>query len=39
MTVAHPAGHAVIGGACLAWGIDNNLSQRLSLRDPARSPC
>ena len=23
-----------IAGACLAWGIDNNLTQRLSLRDP-----
>ena len=23
-----------IGGACLSWGIDNNLTQRLSLRDP-----
>ncbi|APD49180.1 EamA family transporter [Synechococcus sp. CS-602] len=27
-------GTLLIGGACLAWGIDNNLSQRLSLRDP-----
>jgi drug/metabolite transporter (DMT)-like permease len=27
-------GAAEIAGACLAWGIDNNLSQRLSLRDP-----
>jgi len=24
----------LIGAACLAWGIDNNLSQRLSLRNP-----
>ena len=23
-----------ISGACLSWGIDNNLTQRLSLRDP-----
>ena len=23
-----------LAGACLAWGIDNNLTQRLSLRDP-----
>ena len=23
-----------IGGACLCWGIDNNLTQRISLRDP-----
>lgn len=27
-------GMAAIAGACLAWGIDNNLTQRLSLRDP-----
>jgi drug/metabolite transporter (DMT)-like permease len=27
-------GSALIGLATLAWGIDNNLSQRLSLRDP-----
>jgi drug/metabolite transporter (DMT)-like permease len=27
-------GTLLISGACLAWGIDNNLSQRLSLRDP-----
>lgn len=27
-------GTLLIGYACLAWGIDNNLSQRLSLRDP-----
>jgi drug/metabolite transporter (DMT)-like permease len=23
-----------IAGACLSWGIDNNLTQRVSLRDP-----
>ena len=23
-----------IAGACLAWGVDNNLTQRLSVRDP-----
>src|SRR5579885_3213687 len=23
-----------VAGACLSWGIDNNLTQRLSLRDP-----
>ncbi len=28
------AGAAEVAGACLAWGVDNNLSQRLSLRDP-----
>jgi len=27
-------GGLLIGAACLAWGIDNNLSQRLSLRNP-----
>jgi drug/metabolite transporter (DMT)-like permease len=27
-------GSLLIAAACLAWGIDNNLSQRLSLRDP-----
>ena len=31
---ASAAGAAAIAGACLCWGIDNNLSQRLSLRDP-----
>ncbi len=30
----HAAGAAAIGGACLGWAIDNNLSQRLALRDP-----
>ncbi len=29
------AGALALAGACLAWGIDNNLSQRLSLRSPA----
>ena len=27
------SGVATIGGACLCWGIDNNLTQRVSLRD------
>jgi drug/metabolite transporter (DMT)-like permease len=27
-------GGLAIAGACLGWGIDNNLSQRLSLKDP-----
>ena len=31
---ASAAGAGAIAGACLCWGIDNNLSQRLSLRDP-----
>jgi drug/metabolite transporter (DMT)-like permease len=31
-----PVGVLAIAGACLAWGVDNNLSQRLSIRDPIR---
>lgn len=31
---ANAIGAALIGLATLAWGIDNNISQRLSLRDP-----
>ncbi len=31
---ANGAGTSLIALATLAWGIDNNLSQRLSLRDP-----
>lgn len=31
---ANGVGSALIALASLAWGIDNNLSQRLSLRDP-----
>ncbi len=31
-----PLGALAIAGACLAWGLDNNLSQRLSARDPVR---
>src|SRR5262249_13962158 len=27
-------GVAAVCGACLSWAIDNNLTQRLSLRDP-----
>jgi len=34
MNGATVLGTVLIGSACLAWGIDNNLSQRLSLRDP-----
>lgn len=30
----HAWGAAAIAGACLGWAIDNNLSQRLALRDP-----
>jgi threonine/homoserine efflux transporter RhtA len=29
-----PAGLIEIAAACLCWGIDNNLTQRISLRDP-----
>lgn len=28
------AGVAAIGAACVVWGVDNNLTQRLSLKDP-----
>jgi drug/metabolite transporter (DMT)-like permease len=27
-------GAAALAGACLSWAVDNNLTQRLSLRDP-----
>jgi drug/metabolite transporter (DMT)-like permease len=27
-------GALFVAGACLSWGLDNNLTQRLSLRDP-----
>jgi drug/metabolite transporter (DMT)-like permease len=29
-------GVLAIGGACLAWAVDNNVTQRLALRDPVR---
>jgi drug/metabolite transporter (DMT)-like permease len=29
-----PVGVASVAGACAAWAVDNNLSQRLSIRDP-----
>ena len=32
-------GMAAVAGACLAWAIDNNLTQRLSLRDPLTIVC
>jgi drug/metabolite transporter (DMT)-like permease len=31
---ADSIGITCIAGACLAWGVDNNLTQRLSLKDP-----
>ncbi len=31
---ADATGVACVAGACAAWAVDNNLSQRLSLRDP-----
>jgi len=35
MSAGDPARPALaIGAACLAWAIDNNLTQRLSVRDP-----
>ena len=29
-----PIGFLEVAGACLCWGLDNNLTQRISLRDP-----
>ena len=31
---ADAAGAVCIAGACLCWAVDNNLSQRLTIRDP-----
>jgi drug/metabolite transporter (DMT)-like permease len=31
---ADPVGMLCIAGACLCWALDNNLTQRLTLRDP-----
>jgi drug/metabolite transporter (DMT)-like permease len=31
---AQATGAIAMAGACLSWGVDNNLTQRLSLRDP-----
>jgi drug/metabolite transporter (DMT)-like permease len=33
-TFANVAGMAAIAGACLAWGLDNNLTRKVSLADP-----
>ena len=30
------AGPALIAAACLAWGIDNNLTRKVALRDPVQ---
>lgn len=32
--VAFDLGAALVAGACLAWGIDNNLTRRISAADP-----
>ncbi len=32
-------GEAAIAGACLAWGIDNNLTRKLSAADPVQIAC
>jgi len=32
-----PHGAVPIALACLGWGIDNNISQRLSIRDPMQT--
>jgi drug/metabolite transporter (DMT)-like permease len=32
--VLDPIGVACVAGACAAWALDNNLSQRLAIRDP-----
>jgi drug/metabolite transporter (DMT)-like permease len=34
MGEVHTLGALCVAGACFAWAIDNNLSQRLSLHDP-----
>ena len=31
-----PIGSMAVGGACLCWGIDNNLTQRVSAGDPVQ---
>lgn len=33
-TLSSLAGPATIAGACLAWGLDNNLTRKVSLADP-----
>lgn len=36
LTFANVAGPLCVLGACLAWGIDNNLTRKVSLADPAQ---
>jgi drug/metabolite transporter (DMT)-like permease len=33
-TIAKTAGPLAIAGACIAWGLDNNLTRKVSLADP-----
>lgn len=33
-TISNFAGMAAIAGACVAWGLDNNLTRKVSLADP-----
>lgn len=34
-----PWGSLAVIGACLAWGIDNNLTRKVSAGDPVQIPC
>ncbi len=36
MTVSSIVGPAAVAGACIAWGIDNNLTRKVSLADPVQ---
>ena len=35
-TLALPVGSLAVAGACLCWGIDNNLTQKVSAGDPVQ---
>jgi drug/metabolite transporter (DMT)-like permease len=37
-SLASVAGPMAIVGACIAWGLDNNLTRKVSLSDPSRDP-
>ncbi|MDZ4805522.1 MAG: DMT family transporter [Candidatus Eisenbacteria bacterium] len=37
LAVGSLAGPLAVAGACLAWGIDNNLTQKVSASDPVRT--